>query len=102
MKTFHFDSKRDAGCFVRFEQVILPDLHGEDGEQGLLCRAHVSMIDENRVGTVFTIDSPGLWGIDGLDEDYAAQIYAEERAELVAMLNRLTGWQDNGDMPDTN
>ncbi len=37
-----------------------------------------------------TIKSPGLWGIEGGDDRYYREIFAEEKATLIDMLDGLT------------
>lgn len=56
---------------------------------GVIARATIA-VPYGKDFITMTIDSPGLWGVESdSGEDYIAQIFAEERATLVEMLNSL-------------
>ena len=50
---------------------------------GLRVRAHCEVIDANRNGFNFDIDSAGLWGVESdSDQSHKDAIYAEEEVDL--------------------
>jgi hypothetical protein len=114
-KFAHRDTSRSNGVYVAFERVEAHDQDADpkdylfqDGDYrnedqarleawqnekwhfvGIMARATVEIV-RNGVGTLYTLDSPGLWGIESdSGEDYFASIFADEcetlRADIEAM-----------------
>jgi len=118
-KYANFDTGKPDGCYVTFEKLEVPDEdfdpndylfqdeeyrdqdqarldafnRGEWYGLGIRARAHVRRIENGR-GTYFSIDSPGLWGIESdSDLSYFDEVYQEEIAELKTMLSAMQSYQ---------
>lgn len=64
---------------------------GEWGYVGVIARAHISIPIGQGSFTTYTLDSPGLWGIENEADsaDYRAQVFEEQKAELLGHLRIL-------------
>jgi len=104
------DTNRPDGCYVQFARLIVDDIsegtcsyleqpefadrlaayeRGDFNFVGVQAQARC-MVVRDQVGTLFNIESPGLWGIESdSGEDYFNEIYAEQLAELKDMLAAL-------------
>ena len=66
---------------------------GEWSFIGIRARAHIT-ITRDRHSTTYTLDSPGLWGIESDScEEYLASVFAEECAVLRADIKALKNAQ---------
>jgi hypothetical protein len=107
-KFLRTDTKRADGVYVTFERIELfdetatpddylfqdPDYQEQDQARldawnrddwhfiGIQARAHVLLV-RNGTGTIYTLESPGLWGIENdSGEEYLAEVFAEECSTL--------------------
>lgn len=55
---------------------------------GVRARAHCMTV-RNGVGTMFTLESPGLWGIESDVGDYLNDVFEDEKAELLGMIEAM-------------
>lgn len=59
---------------------------GQWGFIGIRARAHC-LIARNGVGTVFSLESAGLWGIEGdSGDEYLNSVFEDEKADLLDMI----------------
>jgi hypothetical protein len=111
----HIDTKRADGCYVTFTMITTPDndasphdylfqdpdYQEEDQARldafnagdwsfvGTQARADITVV-RNGVGTSYTLTSAGLWGTESdSDASYFAEIYEEEKAQLIADINAI-------------
>lgn len=56
---------------------------------GVIARAHIMVPIGQGSWTTYTLDSPGLWGIESDAGDYLKQVFADEKAEVLAHLKTL-------------
>lgn len=112
------DTRHADGVYVQWQRIIEDDCDGnprdylfQDGDYyceqdqarldawyrdewhfiGIRARANVTIV-KNSVGFSFSLDSPGLWGIESdAGEDYLAEVFEEEKASL-------SGWIDGVDL----
>lgn len=104
MTTFrHFDLKRDNGVTINFELVRLGDDcvsdpkdrdegMTEEREQayyrnewsyiGVQARAVITVV-RNGVGTIYTLESAGLFGIESDCDEYIQEVFEEQKVELL-------------------
>lgn len=119
----HTDTSRADGFYVRFERIEAPDPHDNPKSKlfqdkryrkadqkrlnawragawryvGIRAQA-TCLIVRNRVGTTYTLLSPGLWGVESdSGEAYLASIYVDEIATLKADLAAMTSPQFEGE-----
>lgn len=110
------DTRKPNGFYVQFARIIIDDEDadafkdplGNEAEDidrrkayargdwsyiGIRAQARC-MIVRNGTGTFFNIDSPGIWGVESdSGEEYLAELYREECAELKAMFAAMTNPQ---------
>ena len=107
----HFDTKRRDGSYVTFER-LLPfddnttpsdfDCYSEEQVKawrnaewhfiGVIARAHIEVV-RNGHGTIYTIDSPGIWGVESDSGDHLDELYREQREELLADLIEMAKFE---------
>jgi hypothetical protein len=59
---------------------------------GVIARAHVSIPIGGGAFTIYTFDSPGVWGIESDSEAYLLEVFAEEKATLSDHLRTFAGF----------
>lgn len=111
------DTRRPDGCYVSFERIETyddtadprdylfqdPDYQEQDQERldswladdwhfvGIQAVAHV-LIVRHGAGTIYTLKSPGLWGIESdSGEEYFTEVYGDEKSTLLADLQAMGG-----------
>ena len=104
----HLDTKRTEGIYVSFERIETPDdatspedfecydaadkkaFHrGEWGFIGIQARAHILIVRKGGHGVTHTMTSAGLWGIESNSGEYLAEVFEEQKAELLVDLKAL-------------
>lgn len=116
-KFAHIDTKRPDGAYIEFERIEVPDdtMHpteylfqddaykAEDEARleafnrgdwryvGVMARAHILVV-RHGVGTHYSLDSAGLWGVeDDSGEEYLESIFEEEKSGLQADIALIGG-----------
>ena len=117
-KFSRFDTSKASGVHVTFERLLIDDpdsspadylfqdedyreqdqarldaFHaGEWNMLGVRAVAHVQIVRDGH-GTMFSIESPGVWGVESdSGDEYLNSLYEEEKAELMANLKTLGQW----------
>lgn len=107
-KFAHIDTPKPDGFYVHLERLVLDDYDmaevedegASDGRRAAFERGEWHyvgvralarcLIVNHGVGTILTLESPGLWGIESdSGEEYFAEVYEEQKAELLAMLEAM-------------
>jgi hypothetical protein len=99
------DTRKPDGFYIQFERVEEIDSDGDDKTMsrkrrkafndmewsyiGIRARAKCVVV-RSGVGTLFNMDSSGLWGVESdSGESYLAEVYEQEKAELLSMIEAM-------------
>ena len=86
-------SRRKDKIIVRKQDIkmkVVPDPEGESGDAVGVMAVITLRIPFGKDFILAPVKSPGLWDVEGADEAYLKEIYEEEKATLIDMLDGLT------------
>lgn len=76
---------------------------GDWGFVGIVARAVVHIPQGGQSFRVLTLDSAGLWGVESdAGEAYLAEVYAEQKADLMAELKTLAAGLDQAEQEEAD
>lgn len=100
------DTRKPDGFYIQFERTETLDSDGEHGDAmsrkrrkafddgewhyvGIRAMAKCCVVAHG-VGTLFNLESSGLWSIESdSGESYFAEVFEQEKAELLAMIEGM-------------
>lgn len=62
---------------------------GDWGYVGVIARAHIAVPIGGGSFCTYTLDSPGLWGVESDSPEYLAEVFEEQKAELLEHLKTM-------------